>query len=408
MGGWSSVPLWSLASEVRSVVDPMNLGPEVFHYSIPALEATGDGQVEDAAEIRSAKLRLRGDEVLISKLNPRKSRVLIARTSDRPVVASTEFVALRPRGVDPRFLFYLLCAEKTRQSLDAQVQSVTRSHQRVSPEDILRLVVSVPELEEQRRIANFLDSELSRMDRLKEVKESQVRLLRERAEASVASKVSSLFEECGAIPLRRIWTGVEQGWSPQCEDAEAEPESWAVLRTSAVSSGVFNPLAHKRLPADVEPDLRYAIHDGDLLLTRGSGSPAMVGIAAVANTGGRRLLLSDLLYRVRLQPEWPVSFAASILASRPVRDQISLLLRGQSGQTIKLRGQDIGEITVPLAPSDLRVSLTVDIESIYARHRHVARRIEGSLLLMRERRQTLITAAVTGKIDVTTARRVEA
>ncbi|MFY1622805.1 restriction endonuclease subunit S [Micromonospora sp. WMMD735] len=407
MDEWRKVPLWTLVSEVRSVVDPASLGSTVFHYSIPTLEASGDGQLEDSSEIRSAKLRIRGGEVLISKLNPRKSRVVIASPSGNPVVASTEFVALRPQGVDPRFLYYLLSSEMTRQSLDARVQSVTRSHQRVSPEDIMRLVVSVPERGEQQRIADFLDFELGRTEALKGAKESQIELLRERAEAVVASEISKLFDEYGSVPVRRVWIGIEQGWSPQCEEIDAEPEEWAVLRTSSVSSGVFNPLAHKRLPAHVKPDLRYVIHDGDLLLTRGSGSPTMVGIAAVADTGQRRLLLSDLLYRLRLHAEWPASFVAAVLGARPVRDQISLLLRGQSGQTIKLRGQDVGEILIPRVPENMRAMVAMEVASTHATHNHAVGRIRDGLNLMRERRQALITAAVAGQVDLATARGVQ-
>lgn len=271
-------------------------------------------------------------------------------------------------------------------------------------EQVGNLAIPLPsETSKQERIADFLDAELASVDALVGAKMRQIALLHERREAIVASRVSELCNDHGSVPLRRIWLGIEQGWSPQCDDAEADRDNWAVLRTSAVSSGRFDPLAHKRLPVDVQPDLRYVINDGDLLLTRGSGSAAMVGVAAVADTDGRRLLLSDLLYRVRLQPGWPSGLVASVIGSRPAREQISLLLRGQSGQTIKLRGQDVGEILIPCVPPDRRGAIAAEIAVTSTSHVSAARKIENSLALLHERRRALITAAVTGRLDLPAA-----
>ncbi len=82
-------------------------GKRVFHYSIPTIQETGDGREEDGAEIDSDKIYLSGDELLVSKLNPRKGCVLISKRHDLPIVCSTEFVPLRARRCELRFAFYL-------------------------------------------------------------------------------------------------------------------------------------------------------------------------------------------------------------------------------------------------------------------------------------------------------------
>jgi len=122
-----------------------SIGP-LLHFSIPALEATGLPAIEDPTDIDSAKQRLRGGEVLISRLNPRKSRIAtVPLLLDHIAVASTEFVVLDPIGIDRRFLAYLLASEATRQQLDSAVRSVTRSHQRVDPEVITQMRVALPQ-----------------------------------------------------------------------------------------------------------------------------------------------------------------------------------------------------------------------------------------------------------------------
>lgn len=136
-----TTPLWAVASERRTVVEPDSLGDVVAHYSIPNVDAFRGAAVEAAADIRSAKLLVQAGDVLISRLNPRKPRVVTVRSHPESAVASTEFIPLVPRRVDPRFLHYFLSSDETAAYLDARVQSVTRSHQRVEPEVVLRLSV---------------------------------------------------------------------------------------------------------------------------------------------------------------------------------------------------------------------------------------------------------------------------
>ncbi|MGE3499701.1 MAG: restriction endonuclease subunit S, partial [Candidatus Binatia bacterium] len=56
----------------RQITPAQLRGMRVFHYSIPVVAETGDGQLEDGEEIDSNKFVVQGDEVLISKLNPHK------------------------------------------------------------------------------------------------------------------------------------------------------------------------------------------------------------------------------------------------------------------------------------------------------------------------------------------------
>ncbi len=97
MRSWPLTRLDWIATEERNASLPSEFGAAaVFHYSIPNFDETGDGVLESVDDIGSGKLVLRGGELLIAKLNPRKSRVILAEPHDVPTVASTEFVALRP------------------------------------------------------------------------------------------------------------------------------------------------------------------------------------------------------------------------------------------------------------------------------------------------------------------------
>ncbi|MGW1294367.1 restriction endonuclease subunit S [Streptomyces sp. NPDC002533] len=306
--------------------------------------------------------------------------------------------------LDPRFLLHSLRA----MAPDLKRVATGSTHKTIYMPDIEQLRVPLPSIDKQRRIAEFLDAETGRISLLLEARNRQLDALAELWNSRLATAVDDLISNHGLVPLRRVVRSVEQGWSPQCEDAHAEPNEWAVLKTSAVSSGVFRPSEHKKLPADLQPDLRYRILDGDLLMTRGSGSVEHVGMPTVAHTEGRSLLLSDLLYRVRTDRGWNPEFVALMLRSRPVRGFMSLLLRGQSGQTIKLRSEDIKAIDVPAVPVESQARIVTKLSNAEQEIEAVRAAIERSATRLAERRQGLITAAVTGQLDVTTAGRAAA
>ncbi|MGP4051588.1 hypothetical protein [Streptomyces sp. 2A115] len=359
-------------------VDPASLRQHLLHHGDLILEKSGGGEKQPV-----------GMAVLF--------------TETEKAVCSNFCARISPSlDVDPRFLTYVFAAAYGQGLTQAAIKQTT-GIQNLDTGAFFSSSWSYPGAEEQRRIADFLDTETARVDALARARDSQLRCLEELWQSRLADKAENLIATHGLLPLRRVVISVEQGWSPQCEDVEASPSEWAVLKTSAVSTGTFQPLQHKRLPKDLQPDLRYQITDGDILMTRGSGSPAHVGVAVLANTDGRRLLLSDLLYRVRVSDGWSPEFVTLLLGSQPVRGLLALLFRGQSGQTIKLRGEDIKSIAIPAAPKEIQPQIANELED--ERHRiHEAQRVlRRSQALLAERRKALITAAVTGQFDVSTA-----
>ncbi|GAA2439127.1 restriction endonuclease subunit S [Streptomyces mauvecolor] len=300
-------------------------------------------------------------------------------------------------GCDARWLYWSLKAAT--HWIERELTSGMIGMVHVTKEDLKNVPVPIPPLEEQRRIADFLDAETARIGSLVRARSAQLRCLEQRWTTHLADVTNDLIARYGLVPFRRVLTSVEQGWSPQCDDIEAQPDEWAVLKTSAVSSGIFKPLEHKRLPFNILPDSRYRIENGDILMTRGSGSPAYVGVSAVADTGGRNLLLSDLLYRVRLERNWSPEFVALMLGSAPVRGFMSLLFRGQSGQTIKLRSEDIRAIDLPAVPPREQIKIASALQAKRNAIMRAQATVQVSGAVLAERRQALIAAAVTGQFD---------
>ncbi|MER7107778.1 restriction endonuclease subunit S [Streptomyces sp. NPDC000229] len=407
---WQTVPLWSVATETRVAVDPADLGDQVVHYSIPAVDATGTGQVEATDSIKSAKLRLQGGEVLVSKLNPRKSRVLIVPNSPLPIVSSTEFVGLLPGAkLEPRFLAYFLQSEVTRQVLDSQVQSVTRSHQRVAPEDVTHLPVRLPSMDEQRRIANFLDAETARIKQIGAKRLKQMDLLTERRTAALAECVSSdgpdsiqhplvgtVPHTWPVLPLRRVIPAVNVG-------VVVNPSSYFTddgvpfIHGFNVRSGWIEPHGMKFMSHESNEELhRSRVRSGDVLVVR-AGSPGRAAVVTEEYDGANCASVLILRRGRAMLPQ----FLSAFINSPAGRGQVQVSQYGAAQEVISAAQTLSFVAPVPdVSEQQYRVDR---LNALLNKQDQVVSKLQRQASLLAERRQALITSAVSGQFDVSTA-----
>jgi type I restriction enzyme, S subunit len=218
-----------VTTERRQVSPEAFADREVFHYSIPVVQENGTGGIEDGTTIASAKQLITEPVLLVSKLNPRKATICLAKpVIGTLTVCSTEFVALRAERCEIRFLQYLTLSEFFRQRLDSVVQSVTRSHQRANPEQIYRFWAAWPEIPEQQAIANFLDVETAKLDTLVAKKRKLVEKLKEKRTALISRAVTR-----GLPPEAARAGGLNP--NPKLKPSGIEwlgdiPEHWEVVR----------------------------------------------------------------------------------------------------------------------------------------------------------------------------------
>ena len=131
--------------------------------------------------------------------------------------------------------------------------------------------------------------------------------------------------------VRHVVRRIEQGWSPDCENREADDDEWGVMKAGCVNRGIFIESEHKALPAMLAPIPELEIAEGDLLMSRASGSRDLVGSVAVVPECRPHLLLCDKIFRLHTGSETLVrQFLAYAMNSRIVRWQIEMVLSGGS------------------------------------------------------------------------------
>lgn len=316
--------------------------------------------------------------------------------------------------IDPGYLYYTLPAPL--RLINEFTYSTTVKH--LSSFDVLDIRVPYPPIEQQKLIANYLDRETTRIDGLIAEKGRMLALLEEKRAALISRVVTrgldpkvpmkpSGQEWLGEIPahweIRRIKFVVgalDQGSSPIAANTPAGPDELGVLKLSAVSKGRFKRDENKALREMDEGEQPFALRKGDVLITRGN-TPELVADVAYVPDDEPNLLLPDLIYRLRVEkrkilPAYLTFFLTTVAA----RAQIRRDARGSSGSMVKVSQGHVLDWLTPLPPLSEQAELVDCLERAEERFQLMTREVSSSLSLLSERRAALITAAVTGQIDV--------
>lgn len=143
---WEEVPLGNLVVHLKNGVTPSNRPAELFHhFSLPAFDSGRSPTVEFGSQILSNKYSVENGTILVSKLNPRFPRIWPIQNSPPNAVCSTEFQVLKPKdSAIFSYVYFLLTSEQSRDELAMSASGTSGSHQRVRPEDILKISCKFP------------------------------------------------------------------------------------------------------------------------------------------------------------------------------------------------------------------------------------------------------------------------
>lgn len=295
-------------------VNPLEYPTEKFeHYSIPNLDETGNSRVELGSMIESGKFLLGGPAVLVSKLNPRKMRVFSFHgSSNQRAVASTEFMVFEARhdaAVDLGFLAHLLNGETFARRLQSVATGTTNSHVRVRPNETLRWRVQVPPLEEQRRIAEILDT-------IDETIQATERVI---AKLWLAHHgvVRAILRDCDdgrRVSLREV-AEVSGGLSISSSRPVVDPVEVPYLRVANVQDGFIDTSTMRTVSVSRADIDRFSVKAGDVLMNEG-GDFDKLGRGAVWDGSISPCLHQNHVFRVRCKlgemvPEFLALFCQS-------------------------------------------------------------------------------------------------
>jgi type I restriction enzyme S subunit len=315
-------------------------------------------------------------------------------SGDEPACYAGYLVRYRPApGVDPRFIAYWTDSKPYWDQI--ATGAVRSTIDNFSAGKYRNMTLSVPSLDEQRRIADFLDAETARIDRLAHLRSRQTDLLEERCGLAL----DNAFDNSAYEPTRlKYLLAVKPRYGvlvPQFSDSGVR-----FIRVNDLLDLTGRADSLAKIPDELSSQYaRTLTRPGDVLLSvvgtmgRSAVVPPQLAGANVARA------VASLRTRQGVSPELLATWLTTPSFLRQASD---------------VTGSDTAQPTLGMEDlSNFRLSWPVDergreelllITSTIRRHR---RELTGVLEVQRqvltERRQALITAAVTGQFDVSTA-----
>lgn len=153
-----------------------------------------------------------------------------------------------------------------------------------------------------------------------------------------------------------------------------KPTNLEVLKISAVTRGVFNPMEKKFALDNVRARAEFALNKGDVLLCRTNGTLAYVGMSAMVLEDMPNLIFPDKVIRVRVGKKIVPEFLWQVLQSHPLRAQIEAAARTAVGN-YAIGTEDIWRLKIPLPPLPVQEKI---MEQVAAGRAEIAREREAA------------------------------
>jgi type I restriction enzyme, S subunit len=344
---------------------------------------------------------LRADDLVVVKSSGsqahlgKTARVSAEVALSRPCFAN--FVQrLRPKAsADSRYLWYLLNSSYASAQLE-MLGTTTTGLRNLNGEILGSVVCPDFSLRTQSAIADFLDAETSRIDALMGKKRRMIGLIRERArtveDAVLWSNVDREIPLMHSVQLQRpVMYGIV------LPGPDVGGDGIPIVKGGDVAAGLFlDRLA--RTTAEIErPYARARLRPGDLLFAIRGG----VGDAAIVPLELDGANITQDVARVAPAAGVTSEWLLHVLRSRTFQRRAGELVRGATITGLNIR--DLERIRIPWADEARQDADLQVLRPLAAVSEGLAHRLKHQIDLLHEHRQALITAAVTGQLDVAKA-----
>lgn len=352
------------------------------------------------------------EDILVAKVTPcfENNNTTIAQDLINGVgFGSSEIFVLRVNDkVNNRYLFYRLL-ETMFISVATAAMTGAGGLRRVPAETINTYPIAVPDINEQVKIANFLDHETAKIDTLIEKQQTLIQLLKEKRQAVISHAVTkglnpdapmkdSGVEWLGEVPehwelpklihqTSKIGDGLHS--TPQYQDGTGY---YFVNGNNLVSGQIVVSTTSKEVPED-EYKKHYIYLDNSSVLLSINGT-----IGNVARYNNEMVILGKSAAYMNCADSLLPEYLMVFLQSSQAHYYFDLEVTGTTIYNLSLNS--IRQMRVCIPPKQEQSKIHKFCELQQNKYDTLIEKASTAIRLMQERRTALISAAVTGKIDV--------
>lgn len=297
--------------------------------------------------------------------------------------------------------------------MDLGQYSVSAAQPGIAVDRINALPIVIPTLDEQNSIGDFLDHETTKIDHLIEKQQQLIELLKEKRQAVISHAVTkgldpnvpmkdSGVEWLGKVPehwvIPRLKQLIKYGSSISygiVQPGDALDEGIPFIQTTNISKGSFELQDFQKTSVAIESNYpRSRLEGGEVIL----GIRASIGAAFVVPMSFKGVNLSRGIARIIPNALLKSDFLVWYFKSNAVYQYWGLSKQGSTFSEVSI--ETVRELSVVVPPIDEQEKISEFLSFELGKLERLISSAENQKLLLLERRTALISAAVTGKIDV--------
>jgi len=304
-------------------------------------------------------------------------------------------------ALNPRFLLYELLTPDFVGAVDASTFGARMP--RASWDFIGSLEIRLPPLETQSIIANYLDRETARIDRLIAAKERMLALLEEKRAALISRVVTrGLDPDAPLKPSGQEWLGeipahwhVERAKNLFTVRDERSDDGTEELLTVSHITGVTSRSEKDVYMFEADDKAGYKrCMRGDLAINTLWAWMGAMGISPLEG------IVSPDYHVYTSKGELLPEYVDLLCRSRPFVAEVNRWSKGVWSSRLRLYPENFFEMRLPVPPHDEQLEIVRSIETDQYRVSALRDSLQLSIALAKERRAALITAAVTGQLSL--------
>lgn len=307
---------------------------------------------------------------------------------------------LQPISKNLNFSFYLY-----------SLQYVTQFHKRpdtngakIMNGEMAAISLCIPSDYEQQKIANFLDYETAKIDTLIAKQEKLIELLKEKRQAVISQAVTkglnpdvpmkdSAVEWLGEVPEHWDVLPTKRFFRLVAEPSTKNHNKELLSVYAAIGVAPRKELEQKGNKAS-NTDGYWLVQKGDIIVNK---LLAWMGAVGYSDYDGVTSPAYDILRKTKdINPK----FYHYLFRQEFTQKEFKRWSRGIMEMRLRLYFEELGRIMMPMPPKEEQNAIVDEIEAMNSMFSKIEDKARFQIELLTERKTALISAAVTGKIDV--------
>lgn len=398
--GWGVAPVKYVATHNDDILDETtDPETEILYVDISGVNAldgikTKEPMLFSAAPSR-ARRRVKHGDTIISTVRTYLRAIAGVRNPEGNLVVSTGFAVVRP-GVDqfPDYIGYVLSAACFIEQVIARSTGV--GYPAINASELVRIPVALPPLPEQTAIAEFLDRETGKIDGLVAEQRRLMELLKEKRQAVISHAVTKgLNPHAPMKPSGIEWLGdVPVGWEvAKTSYFYKVAMGQTILAEDLIEHGewpVFSATDGDHYFGRInDPIVRLNV--GDIVIPARGNSIGSVKLVTEPATTTQTTIYCKPLAPGKLNANFVYQYFRGCKASLFYFTQTAI-------PQITVREVNSNAIVIP--PFSEQTEIVAFLKTELSKFDALTAEAQRAIDLLQERRTALISAAVTGQIDV--------